>query len=66
MFLPEWREFPLAPCIVGKKILDDSSRLDVVENARGRDMLQRLCPSGRAKDLSAPLYKDNMLHAKVH
>ena len=35
MFLSEWREFPLAPCLEGgKKNLDDSSRLDVVEIAR--------------------------------
>jgi len=33
MFLSEWREFPPAPCLAGKK-LDDSSRLDVVEIAR--------------------------------
>jgi len=33
MFLPEWREFPSAPCFAGKK-LDDSSRLHVVEIAR--------------------------------
>jgi len=32
MFLSEWREFPLAPCLAGKKKLD-SSRLDVVEIA---------------------------------
>jgi hypothetical protein len=31
MFLSEWREFPLAPCLAGKKKLDDCSRLDVVE-----------------------------------
>jgi len=30
MFLSEWREFPSAICLAGKK-LDDSSRLDVVE-----------------------------------
>jgi len=29
MFLSEWREFPSAPCLAGKKKLDDSSRLDV-------------------------------------
>jgi hypothetical protein len=29
MFLSEWREFPVAPCHVGKKKLDNSSRLDV-------------------------------------
>ena len=35
MFLSEWREFPSAPCLAGKKkVLDDSSRLDVVEIAR--------------------------------
>jgi len=35
MFLSEWREFPPAPCLAGKKKkLDDSSRLDVVEIAR--------------------------------
>jgi len=30
MFLSEWREFPSAPCLAGKK-LNDSSHLDVVE-----------------------------------
>ena len=30
MFLSEWREFPSAPCLGGKKELDDSSCLDVV------------------------------------
>jgi len=34
MFLTEWREFPSAPCLAGKKKLDGSSRLDVVEIAR--------------------------------
>jgi len=35
MFLSEWREFPLAPCLAGGKIkLDDSSHLDIVEIAR--------------------------------
>jgi len=33
MFLPEWREFPSAPCLAGKKLVD-GSRLDVVEIAR--------------------------------
>jgi hypothetical protein len=33
MFLSEWREFPLAPCLAGTNF-DDSSRLDVVEIAR--------------------------------
>jgi len=34
MFLPEWREFPLAPSLAEKKNLDDRSRLDVVEIVR--------------------------------
>ena len=34
MFLSEWREFLFATCLAGKKNLDDSSRLDVVEIAR--------------------------------
>jgi len=41
MFLSEWREFPSTPRLAGKKKLDDSSRLDVVEIARGPDMLPR-------------------------
>ena len=41
MFLSEWSEFPLAPCLSGKN-LDDSSRLDVVEIARVPDMLSFL------------------------
>jgi len=32
MFLSQWREFPSASCIAGKKI-NDSSHLDVVEIA---------------------------------
>ena len=38
MFLSELREFPSAPCLAGK-LIDDSSRLDVVEIARVHDML---------------------------
>ena len=44
MFLSEWREFPSAPCLAGKKKVD-SSRLDVVEIARVPDMLPSLFPS---------------------
>jgi len=42
MFLSEWREFPSAPCLAGKKKLDDSSRLEAVEIARVPDMLPNL------------------------
>ena len=46
MFLSEWPEFPLAPCLAGKKKkLGDSSRLDVVEIARVPDMFLSLFPS---------------------
>ena len=45
MFLLEWREFPSAPCLAGKKEYDDSSRLDVVEIARVSDKLPSLFPS---------------------
>ena len=45
MFLSEWREFPSAPCLTGKKNLDDSLRLDVVEIARVPNMLPSLLPS---------------------
>jgi len=31
MFVSEWREFPSVPCLAGKKKLDNSSRLEVVE-----------------------------------
>ena len=44
MFLSEWREYTSAPCLAGKKELDDSSRLDVVENAHVPDMLLSLFP----------------------
>jgi len=54
MFLSDWREFPSAPFLAGKKKLDDSSRLDVVEIARVPEMLPSLFPlPGRAKDLPA-------------
>ena len=42
MIVSEWREFPSAPCIAGKKELDDSSRLDVVEIAQVPYMLPSL------------------------
>jgi len=34
VFLLEWREFPSALCLAGKKKLDDGSRLHVVEMSR--------------------------------
>jgi hypothetical protein len=44
MFLSEWHEFPLAPCLAGKK-LKYSSRFDVVEITHVPDMLPSLFPS---------------------
>jgi len=45
MFLSDWREFPSVPCLAGKKKLDDSSRLDVVEIARIPDVPPSFFPS---------------------
>jgi len=45
MFLSEWREFPSAPCLAGKKKLDDSSRLDIFEITLVPDMPSSLFPS---------------------
>jgi len=45
IFLSEWREIPSAPCLAGKKKLDDSSRLDVVEISRVPDIFPSLFPS---------------------
>ena len=46
MFLSEWREFPSAPYLAGKKKeIDYSSRLDIVEIARVSDMIPSLFPS---------------------
>ena len=56
MFLSEWLESPSAPCFAGKKNLDNSSRLHVVEIARVPNMLQRFLLPGRAKVLSSLRY----------
>ena len=45
MFLSEWREFPSASWLAGKKKLDGSSCLDVVEITRIPDMLPSFFPS---------------------
>ena len=50
MFMSEWREFPSAPWLAGKK------KLDVVEIARVPDMLPSLFLSWSGMDLSAPRY----------
>ena len=65
MFLSEWREFPSAPCLAGKKELDDSSLLYVVEMARVPDMLPSLFFPSRAKDLSTPQYYRALCFCRV-
>ena len=53
MFLSEWREFPSAPCLAGKKNLM-TARVSVLLKWRASLTCYRACifPSG-AKDLSA-------------
>ena len=75
MFLSEWREFSLKPCLSEKKI-DDSSRLDVAEIARVPDMLSfSLCYKKRLAirymnrplfptTLSIPFYDREVCRAK--
>jgi len=56
MFLSELPEFPSAPCLAGKKKIDDSSRLDVFEIARVPDMFPSLFPSWSGQDfISIPV-----------
>jgi len=63
MFLSEWREFPLAPCLARKK-LDDSSSLDVVEFARVPEMLPSLFPSWLGYGLtSTPVYNPGYIQS---
>ena len=62
MFLSEWRESPSAPCLAGKKKLDESSRLDVVEIADIPDTLPSLFHSWSGQGLiSSPVIIINML-----
>jgi hypothetical protein len=51
MFLSELHEFLSTSCLAGKKELDDSSRLDVVEIALVPDMLPSLFPSWSGEGL---------------
>jgi len=53
MFLSECCEIPSAPCLAGKKKLDKSSRLDVVEIVSVSDMLPRLFPSWSGSGLES-------------
>ena len=54
MFLSEWREFPSAPCVAGKKNLM-TARVSMLLKSRASLTCFRACfLPGRAKDLSAP------------
>ena len=54
MFLSEWRQFPSAPCLAGKKNLM-TARVSMLLNSRASLTCFQACfLPGRAKDLSAP------------
>ena len=56
MLLSEWREFPSAPCLAGKKKLM-TARVSMLLKWRASLISFRACfLPGQAKDLSAPLY----------
>ena len=55
MFLSEWREFPLAPCLAEKNLM--TSHVSMLLKSRASLTRFRACfLPGRAKDLSAPRY----------
>ena len=54
MFLSEWREFPSAPCLAGKKNLM-TARVSMLLKSRASLTCFRACfLPGRAKALTAP------------
>ena len=54
MFLPEWREFPSAPCLAQKKnLMTARVSMSLKSRASLTCFRARFLP-GRAKDLSAP------------
>jgi len=57
MFLSEWREFPSAPCLAGKKKNLMTTRVSMLLKSRASLTCFRACfLPGRAKDLLAPRY----------
>ena len=57
MFLSEWREFPLAPCLAEKKKNLMTARVSMLLKSRASLTCFRACfLPGRAKDLSVPRY----------
>jgi hypothetical protein len=55
MFLSEWREFPSAPCLAGKKILM-TARVSMLKLRASLTCFRACFLPGRAKDISAPCY----------
>ena len=57
MLLSEWREFPSAPCLAGKKKTLMTTRVSMLLKSRASLTCFRACVLPcRAKDLSAPRY----------
>ena len=57
MFLSEWREFPSAPCLAGKKKTLMTPRVPNLLNSRASlPFFRAFFLPGRAKDLSATRY----------
>jgi len=55
MFLSEWREFPSAPSLAGKKNLM-TARVSMLKSRVSLTCFRACFLPGRAKDLSAPWY----------
>jgi len=58
MFLPEWREFPSAPCLAKKKLMTTRVSMLLKSHASLTRFLACFLP-GRAKNLSTPRYHSN-------
>ena len=59
MFLSEWREFPSAPCLAGKKNLMTARASMLLKSCASLTCFRACFLPGRAKDLSAPWYYQN-------
>jgi len=66
MFLSEWREFPSAPCLAGKKNFMTARVSMLLKSRATLTCFRASFLPGRAKDLSAPQYCFNPLNAKLN